>query len=133
MIKVDLSKIKGKEILDTNTRIKLKICLKKIDENYLYLKSNELKGANFERIGVIQALESLKGVFEPENHKEALLKLAQNNHPNSREILYTGGMYATFKGDKEMASQYYTELAKYYKLLGNEKEAQKYSEIIKNL
>lgn len=133
MIKLDVSKIKGTEILDQGTRMKIKAYLKRIDDNYLYLKANEAKGEKFEKLGVIQSLESLEVAFGSEDRKEALLKLARNNHPNSREILYTGGMYAMFKGDKEMAAEYYTELSKYYKQIGNDKEALKYSNIVKNL
>ncbi len=127
------NKIKGVSSMN-NARIEARLnrYVDKICGSYLHLYSLEQQGERANKTEIIKALEELGGVFNSE-YADMIFDLTKANHRNSREILYVGGLYHSYAGNKEMSIKYYSGLADYYKQLGKNLEYQKYIEIINRL
>ena len=127
-----LRKMNLEQLKILSEKVKIDNYIDKIFDSFLLLSSLERQGVRASKYEIINAFESLEGIFQPQT-TEKLLELTRQNHVNSEEILYVGAKYFLFKGDNAKALEFYNNLADYYKMHGQINEHKQCVDIIKKI
>lgn len=133
----NINKIKGNFKSKNSNEIvqnaKLQHCMDMINVGYMRLGGVLTERTAMEPYQIEDIMQDMKKIFEYDDNSKKFLELAKNNSPYSKEILYTGGLYASYSGNKPMAKEYFSELAEYFKQRDNQAEYIKFSDIANSI